>query len=251
VLVSKETISDFSLRRGDLLKLRVLDRRSGAFRVIPFHVVGVVQEFPSAPKDSFMVTNLAYLRAADHGSGPNVVFAKTSGHSTAVARRVAAATKADGTKVESIDRQTARTTSSITTVDLKGISRIEEAFVILLAAGAMALFVALAISERRQEFATMASVGAPLGKIGAFVWSEAVIVLGAGMLLAAGLGWLLSKMLVAMLTHVFDPPPDALAIPWGYLGGLGIAVIAATLIATAGAARGLSRLPLGTVLREQ
>ena len=33
--------------------------RSGRFRVVPFHVVGIVQEFPSAPKDSFMVANLA------------------------------------------------------------------------------------------------------------------------------------------------------------------------------------------------
>jgi putative ABC transport system permease protein len=198
-----------------------------------------------------MVANLSYLQAADHGSGPNVVFAKASGNSTAVARRVASATKADGAKVDSIDRQTARTVSSITTVDLKGISHIEEAFVILLSAAAMALFIALAISERRQEFATMASVGAPLREIGAFVWSEAVIVLGTGMALAAGLGWLLSKMLVAMLTHVFDPPPDALAIPWGYLAGLGLAAVVATLTATLLVARGLARLPLGAVLREQ
>jgi putative ABC transport system permease protein len=251
ILVSKETITDFSLRPGDLLKLRVLDHRSGKFRVVPFHVLGVVQEFPSAPKDSFMVTNLSYLQAADRGLGPNVVFAKTSGHAAAVARNVAAVTKNDGTKVESIDQQTAKTVSSITTVDLTGISRIEEAFVILLAAAAMALFVALSISERRQEFATMASVGAPLGKIGSFVWSEAAIVLGSGLLLAAGLGWLLSKMLVAMLTHVFDPPPDALSIPWGFLTGLTGAALVATLIATALAARGLGKLPLGAVLREQ
>jgi putative ABC transport system permease protein len=251
ILVSKETITDFSLRPGDLLKLRVLDQGSGRFRVVPFHVIGVVQEFPSAPKDSFMVANLTYLQAASHGSGPNVLFAKTSGDPTAVAGRVTAATKSDGTKVENIDRQTAETVSSITTVDLTGISHIEEAFVILLAAGAMALFVALAISERRQELATMAALGAPLREIGAFVWSEAALVLGAGMLLAAGLGWLLSKMLVAMLTHVFDPPPDSLAIPWGFLGGLGAAAILAAALATALAARELQRLPLGAILREQ
>jgi putative ABC transport system permease protein len=251
ILVSKETISDFSLNTGDLLKLRVLDQKSGRFRVVPFHVVGIVQEFPSAPKDSFMVTNLNYLQAADHSGGPNVVFAKTGGNATTVAQRVAAVTKADGAKVDNIDQQTAKTVSSITTVDLTGISHIEEAFVIVLAAGAMALFVALAILERRREFATMASVGAPLSRIGSFVWSEAVIVLSAAMVLAAGLGWLLSKMLVAMLQHVFDPPPDALAIPWGFLAGLGGAVLVATALATALAARELRALPLGQVLREQ
>ena len=54
-----------SAQVGDLLKLRVLDHLTGRFRVAPFHVVGVVQEFPAAPKDSFMVNNLAYLDSVD------------------------------------------------------------------------------------------------------------------------------------------------------------------------------------------
>ncbi|MEA2375482.1 MAG: putative transport system permease protein, partial [Thermoleophilaceae bacterium] len=168
-----------------------------------------------------------------------------------VARRVAAATSGAGTEVHNIREQTAKTTSAITTVDLVGISRIEEAFAIVLAAGAMALFVALGIAERRQEFATMAALGAPLRNIGAFLWTEAGIVLGAGLLLAGGLGWLLSEMLVAMLQHVFDPPPDSLAVPWAFLAELGGAALLATVLATALAARGLRRLPLGEVLREQ
>jgi hypothetical protein len=61
-----------------------------------------------------------------------------------------------------------------------------------------------------------------------------------GLVLAAGLGWLLSLMLVAMLQHVFDPPPDHLAIPWGYLAGLGGAALVATTIP----AGELRRLPL-------
>jgi putative ABC transport system permease protein len=251
ILVGKETITDYSLKTGDLLRLRVLDHKSGKFRVVPFHVVGVVQEFPSAPKDSFMVTNLPYLDRASHSGGPNVVFAKTGGDAAAVARRVAAATSSAGTEVHNIAEQTQVTTSSITTVDLVGISRIEEAFAIALAAAAMGLFVALGIAERKQEFATMAALGTPLRHIGAFVWSEAVLVLGAGLVLAAGLGWALSQMLVAMLQHVFDPPPDALAIPWGFLAGLGGAAILATLAATWLASRGLRRLPLGAILREQ
>ena len=76
ILVSLETITDYSLHPGDLLRLRVLDQSTGRFRIAPFHVVGTVQEFPSAPRDSFMVTNLGYLNGLTH-SGPNVVFAKT------------------------------------------------------------------------------------------------------------------------------------------------------------------------------
>jgi putative ABC transport system permease protein len=218
---------------------------------VPFHVIGTVQEFPSAPRDSFMVANLRYLESATHAPGPNEVFARTSGDPRDVAHQVAAATRGYGTQVKNLDDQTAKTVTSITTVDLSGISHIEEAFAVGLAAAAMALFVITAVAERRHELATMAAVGTPLREVAAFIWSEAGLVLGAGALLAAGLGWLLAKMLVAMLTHVFDPPPDHLAIPWGYLAVLGGAGLVAALLSCVIAARQLRRLPLGAILRER
>jgi putative ABC transport system permease protein len=250
ILVSKETIADYSLRVGDLLNLRVLDHRSGRLHVVPFHVAGVVQEFPSAPRDSFMVANLRYLQAADRGGGPNVIFAKAAGDPASVAARVASSTRALGTLVKDIRHQAVQTASSITAVSLSGVRDIESVFAILLVAGAMTLLVALALSERRKELATMAAVGAPLSRISAFVWSEAVLVLALAFPLAVGLGLLLSQMLVAMLQHVFDPPPDHLAIPWGYLAGLAGAAVSATLLATLAAARTLRHLSLGKVLRE-
>ncbi len=251
VLVSKETIADYSLNLGDLLRLRVLDHGSGRFRTVGFHVVGVVQEFPSAPRDSFMVANVGYLQRLDAAGGPNVVFAKTSGDVAGVAKRVAVATRADGVTVKDIRHQAAQTVSSITAVDLSGISQLEEAFTILLAAAAMWLFVSLTVSERRHEFATMAAVGASLKDIAGFVRSEATAILVAAVALAAVLGWLLSQMLVAMLQHVFDPPPDRLAVPWGYLAELGLAGVLGALLAIALATRRLRRLALGEALREQ
>ena len=251
VIVSKETITDYSLQLNDLLRLRVLDQRTGRFRVVPFHVVGVVQEFPSAPRDSFMVANLKYLRSVTHDPGPNVVFVKAFGDPAAIAQRVAAATASSGASVKDIVRQNVQTASSITTVDLRGISRIEETFALLLAAGAMALFVSVGLAERRHELATMAAVGASLRQAASFLWSEAALVLAAGVALATLLGWLLAVMLVAMLQHVFDPPPDHLAAPWVFLGALAGAAIAGGLVTAALAALAIRRLPLGAVLREE
>jgi putative ABC transport system permease protein len=251
ILVSKETISDYSLNLGDLLRLRVLDHATGRFRIAPFHVVGVVQEFPSAPKDSFMVANLGYLDQVTHDPGPNVLFVRASGDPTALAQRVAAATSSFGTSVKDIRKQTVETVSSITTVELRGISRIEEAFVLVLAAAAMALFTTVGLTERRQELATMSALGASLRRTAAFLWSEAVLVLVAALALAAFLGWLLAKMLVAMLQHVFDPPPDHLALPWAFLAGLGGVAVVGGLLAAGLATLQLRRLPLGAILREE
>ena len=58
-------------------------------------------------------------------------------------------------------------------------------------------------------------------------------------------------MLVAMLQHVFDPPPDHLAVPWAFLAGLGAAAVAGGLIAAALATLQIRRLPLGAILREE
>jgi len=251
ILVSLETINDYSLHPGDLLKLRVLDRSTGRFRVARFHVAGVVQEFPAAPRDSFMVANRTYLEQLTHDRGPNVIFARAPGNPVPVAQRVAAATRSAGGSVEDLRHQTAQTVSSITTVDLSGIGKIEEAFALGLAAASMLLFVAVALAERRLELATMAALGAPLRAIGAFLWSEALIVLAAAIALAALLGWLLAEMLVAMLRHVFDPPPDHLAAPWPYLAALGLAGIAGALLAAAFSAVALRRMSLGAILREE
>lgn len=251
ILVSKETISDYSLSLGDLLKLRVLDWRTGRLRIAPFHVVGVVQEFPAAPRDSFMVANRSYLLRVTHDPGPNVVLAKVHGDPAAVGRRVAATVHSSGALVKDITHQEAQTVSSITSVDLSGIARIEETFALVLAAAAMGLFVALALVERRHEFATMTALGAPLREVAAFLWSEAAIVLGGALALAALLGWLLAEMLVALLQHVFDPPPDHLAAPWPFLLGLAGAAVGGGAIATALGLAGLRRLNLGAILREQ
>jgi putative ABC transport system permease protein len=198
-----------------------------------------------------MVANLAYLDQVTHDPGPNVLLVRASGDPTVVARRVAAATGHYGTTVNDIRHQTARTVSSITTVDLRGISRIEEAFVIVLAAAAMALQMTVGVAERRQELATMSALGASLRRAATFLWSEAILVLVAALALAAVLGWLLAEMLVAMLQHVFDPPPDHLAVPWGFLAGLGLAVVVGGLVAAALAALQIRRLPLGAILREE
>ena len=107
-----------------------------------------------------MVANLSYILAATHDPGPNVVFAQTNGNPSQVAargRRGDVASK--GAIVKNISDQATQTASSITTVGLRGISRIEEAFALLLAAGALILYSVMAFAERRQELATMAALG--------------------------------------------------------------------------------------------
>jgi len=57
ILVSAETVKDYQLHVGDPVTLRLLDAHTHQPRAVTFRYVGVVSEFPTAPKDSFFVAN--------------------------------------------------------------------------------------------------------------------------------------------------------------------------------------------------
>ena len=60
-------------------------------------------------------------------------------------------------------------------------------------------------------------MGAKGRQLGAFLWTEGLIILVAGMVLGFATGLGIAKMLVKVLTGVFDPAPQSLSVPWGYL----------------------------------
>ena len=61
VLLSDETVHDFQLTLGDTVRLRMQFASDGAYHVVPFTFVGIAREFPTAPHDSFIVANAAYV----------------------------------------------------------------------------------------------------------------------------------------------------------------------------------------------
>lgn len=52
--------------------------------------------------------------------------------------------------------------------------------------------------------------------------------LAGGLIMGLILGFGVAQMLVKVLTGVFDPPPEALSVPWPYLGVLLIAASVST-----------------------
>ena len=249
ILVSAETVTDFQLQPGDLLRLRLPDARTGAPVTVPFHYAGIVTEFPTAPKDSFLVANASYVAAATGSDAVGAFLVDTGGHdSSAVAARIRAELGPDATVT---DIATVRGTvgSSLTAVDLAGLTRVELGFALGLAAAAGGLVLALGLTERRRSFAIATALGARPGQLRRLVTAETVVLAVAGLLAGAATGWVLSEMLVAVLTGVFDPPPAALSVPWTYLGAVAAITLAALAAATALATR-RARRPAAALLRE-
>jgi putative ABC transport system permease protein len=87
------------------------------------------------------------------------------------------------------------------------------------------------LADRERSFAILVALGAKPRQLGAFVWSEAALVVSGGMFLGLLTGVLIAYVLVKLLTGVFDPPPEALSLPWGYLAALVITATSAALLA--------------------
>jgi putative ABC transport system permease protein len=241
ILASQETVHDYQLHPGDRLNLRLQDGRTHRLITVPFHYQGVTLEFPTAPKDSFFVANQSYVAARTGSPAVGRFLVQTDGSSPAtVGARIQ---RVVGTRAQVTDivNQRQVTGSNLTAVELSGLTRIELVFAFVLALTASAIALALGFAERRRTFAITAALGARGGQLGAFVWSESVFVTGLGALLGAGTAALLSIMLVDVLTGVFDPPPDALSIPWAYLAALAASLIVSVLAAGALTLRSLHR----------
>ena len=101
----------------------------------------------------------------------------------------------------------------------------------LLLAGATGLVLALGLAERRRTFAILWANGAKSHQLGAFLWSEGLLILVSGSVAGMIIGFGVAQMLVKVLTGVFDPPPDFLSVPWKYLVLLVVAASISTMVA--------------------
>ncbi len=232
LLVSLETVKDYQLKPGDLVNLRLQNAKDNQYRVVPFHFVDIVKEFPTAPKDSFLVANASYIAQQTNNNAAEIVLMRSDGSAAdlaALARGVI--NSIAGAKVIDIGSTQQTIDSNLTAVDLRGLTRLELSFAVLLLAGTTGLIMALGMAERRRNFAILVALGAKDNQLGAFLWSEGLLILFGGGAIGIVMGFGVAQMLVKVLTGVFDPPPEFLYVPWTYLVLLAVAASASTGVA--------------------
>ncbi len=239
VLVSPETVSDFQLQPGDMIKLRLQSATDQQYHAVPFHYVGIAREFPTAPSDSFLVANAAYVAQQTGSPSVETLLIRTNDSPSTVAERVRQSPgSTSGATVRSIDETRRAVESGLTAISLHGLTRLELVFAVALAAAGAGLVLALGLEERRRTLAIASAIGAKPRQLGAFVWSEAGVILAGGLIGGALLGWGVAHMLTKLLTQVFDPPPQSETIPWAYC----ILIVVVVTAAVAAAAETLTRL---------
>jgi putative ABC transport system permease protein len=232
LLVSAETVRDFQLQPGDVIRLRLQSAADHQYHAVPFHYLGIVREFPTAPTDSFLVANSSYVVEQTQSSSVETILIRTNKRPSAVAGAVRQLLGgSSGATVRDIEEARRSARSSLTAVSLRGLTRIEMSWAAALAAGGAGLVLAVGLEERRRTLAIASALGARPRQLGAFVWSEAFVMLVGGAMSGAALGWGVARMLVKLLTQVFDPPPEHISLPWLYLALVLVATAGAVLVA--------------------
>ena len=248
VLVSEETVSDFQLQTGDTLNLKLQSAADHQYHVVPFRFVGVAREFPTAPRNSFLVANADYVAEKTGDAAAEIVLMRTSGDPepvAAAARKVFA--DAPGVRVTSVGETQRLISSSLTAIDLRGLTTLELTFAVAAVIAAAGLLFGLDVAERRRGFAVLALLGAKRNEIAAFLWSEALVVVGAGLAAGAAIGLVVAYVLVRELEGVFDPPPEGLSMPWPYLATLFVSALASVATVVLIAARTLDQRRVETL----
>lgn len=232
VLVSQETVNDFQLAIGDPIKLRLQNAKTHQYEAIPFKFVGVALEFPTAPKDSFLVANASYLATQTGSSAHELLLVRSLGDPKALAATIRQDLgSTSGYTVTDLESAFHIIASSLTAVDLGRLTTVEIAFAVVLLAAATGLMLFLGFAERKRTAEILAALGASGAEIGGFLWSEALLILVPGAVIGSLIGVVAADMLVKLLSGIFDPPPDALSYPLIQLIGFALVGVVATVAA--------------------
>jgi ABC-type antimicrobial peptide transport system permease subunit len=114
----------------------------------------------------------------------------------------------------------------------------------------LAIFLLAMINERQREFGAMRALGANLGHLRRFLFTEAATIGGLSLVIGALVGVGLAFMLVLLLGVIFTIPAYGLSVPTLELLTLTILVIVGMVASALISARRLSTLKVVDALRE-
>ncbi|MBA2380543.1 MAG: FtsX-like permease family protein [Chloroflexi bacterium] len=249
ILVSAETAKDYSIVAGDRVRIRVPDA-TGVLRQVDFKMVGIALEFPTAPKDAFLVANLDYVARQTANDRISFVLASADGEPGAGSGRLTTRL-GGGWTVTDVSTTSARLANEITSVDLADLAWIDVSFAVLIGGVGIALFLLAGLADRRRELATLVAIGAEPAQVRIGLAAEAAAITFAGIAIGIVAGAVVGLSLLQVLSGVFDPAPDHPAIPVTPIFAFVVLVAAGATLAIGGAAGALNRLDVMSALRER
>jgi len=153
-------------------------------------------------------------------------------------------------RIQNIDTVIKTESSSLTSLNLGGLGAMERLYTIVVVSMGLAIFLLAMINERQREFGAMRALGANLSHLRRFLFTEALAIGGLSLVIGAGVGVLLARLLILLLGVIFTIPAQTLSWDWQELSTLAAFVVAGMIVSVAITARRLSTLKVVEALRE-
>lgn len=251
VLVSDVFVRDFNVATGDSVNVTVTDVTGKPHQLV-LHASGVFHTLAPTVPGADLLMNEAAIRGVALGSPDFYLARATSGSGvTAVAARLSAQGQSGGSwTVQTYASALAKEQSTLATLNLGGLSRIEIAGAAIIAALGIGLLGAFLVLERRREYAVLRSVGASTRQVLVPPAVEGAVTVTASLLLGVPIGIGMALLSTRVLTPLFTLPPPLLAIDGQGLFGLLGLVLLASAVSIVVSLIAVARLPTVQVLRE-
>jgi putative ABC transport system permease protein len=254
-LIDSELAKAFNIQTGDTIKVQLTDTVTGKPVPVTLHTIGVFRNFPGFPQGVDIVSNLAFFQATTHSTTPDTYLLSTRADDSATAA-VARAVTALGTPSAPIAVNTTAKAynidqSSLSSLNISGLGRLEGLYTILMSALGIAIFVFGLLLQRAREHVTLRALGLRMSHMQGLVLGEAGLVSVVSLVIGGAVGTAMSLMFVQILRPLFTLPPDGIAVPAGTLALLAILVLAAMALSSVVAGASLRRLRLVEILREE
>jgi putative ABC transport system permease protein len=254
VIISVEQAEKYNIRVGDPVLLRLYNRATNQYTDVQTQAVGLFIYFPTSAQDSDFIINRDFTVKSSGYAAMNYFLIKTDGNPQTIQNVTANLTaqykNIMPVRIQNIDTVVKTESSSLTSLNLGGLGAMERLYTIVVVSMGLAIFLLAMINERQREFGAMRALGANLGHLRRFLFTEALAIGGLSLVIGAGVGVLLARLLVLLLGVIFTIPAQTLSWDWQGLSTLAAFVIAGMIGSVAITTQRLSTLKVVEALRE-
>lgn len=254
VIISVEQAEKYNILVGDTVLLRLYNRVTNEYHDVQAKTVGLFIYFPTSAQDSDFILNRDFMTRNSGNPAVDYFLLKTDGNVRTIQQVTdQLTTQYKGVmpvRVQNTETVIKTESSSLTSLNLGGLGAMERLYTLFVTSLGLGIFLLAMINERRREFGAMRALGANLGHLRRFLFTEAATIGGLSLGIGAIVGIGLAYLLVMLLGVIFTIPAQHIAWPMLQLGLLTVLVIAGMTISTFFSARRLATLKVVEALRE-
>ena len=254
VIISVEQAEKYNILVGDPVLLRLYNRVTKEYHDVQAKTVGLFIYFPTSAQDSDFILNRAFMTGSSGNPAVDYFLLRTDG-SVSKIQQVTDNLTSQYKNVMPVRVQNTETvikteSSSLTSLNLGGLGAMERLYTLLVTSLGLGIFLLAMINEHRREFGAMRALGANLGHLRRFLFTEATTIGGLSLIIGAVVGVGLAYLLVMLLGVIFTIPAQHIAWPGMQLLLLAALVITGMTLSTLFSARQLATLKVVEALRE-